>query len=69
MLKDINCITKRSLAEILPELDRGLVKSALEREIVYDYVMEYGRNEELKRMIGSFLLGNSSGGIKNGKCI
>lgn len=57
MLKDINRITKRSLAEILPKLDRELVKSALERKIVYDYVMEYGKNEELKRVMDLISVG------------
>lgn len=51
MLKDIWRISKKSLAQILPELDREFVLSALERENVYDYVVQHGKDMELGKAL------------------
>lgn len=51
LLKSINSISKRSLQEIIPELEEGLVKSVVNRACVYDYVMKYGKNEEIKTLL------------------
>lgn len=51
LLKSINSISKRSLQEIIPELGEELVKSVVNRACVYDYVMKYGKNEEIKTLL------------------
>lgn len=51
LLKSINSISKRSLQEIIPELEEELVKSVVNRACVYDYVMKYGKNEEIKTLL------------------
>ena len=51
MLKDIWRKSKKSLAQVLPELDRDLVLGALGRSAVYDYVMQYGKGQGLKDVL------------------
>lgn len=51
MLKDIWRISKKSLAQVLTELDRELALSVLERVNVYDYVMQYGKDQELAKVL------------------
>lgn len=51
LLKKINAVTKRSLIEILPELDREFVKTVIQRKCVYDYIMKNSSNWELKELI------------------
>ncbi|BCN32694.1 RpiB/LacA/LacB family sugar-phosphate isomerase [Anaeromicropila herbilytica] len=55
MLKAINQATKRSLVEVLPVLDSDLVKSALKRKEIIDYVLQYGTNVELKNTLETYL--------------
>lgn len=50
-LKEMNKICKKNLAEVLPIMDKGIVKAALNYTIVYDYIMTYGNNEELKHIM------------------
>ncbi|WMC92586.1 RpiB/LacA/LacB family sugar-phosphate isomerase [Kineothrix sp. MB12-C1] len=50
-LKKINKICKKDLAEVLPMLDKDIVESVLNYNTVYDYIMEYGTNEELKNVM------------------
>lgn len=50
-LKEINHISKKTLTEVLPELEKEFIASVLERKIVYDYIMEYGKNQELKKLM------------------
>lgn len=47
LLKRINKISKKSMTEILPQLDKEIVQSALSRKNVIDYILEYGSNVEL----------------------
>lgn len=51
LLKQINGTVKRGWAEIVDELDRQLLKNALGNRIVYDHIMQYGVDEELKAMM------------------
>ena len=44
-------VSKRPLEEVLPQLDDHLVKSALSREPVMDFVMRYGKNVKLKKFL------------------
>ncbi len=53
ILKRINAVTKKSLAEVLSEIDMELVKSSIRRKCVYDYVMKYGQNKTLKKLLES----------------
>lgn len=50
-LKEMNKICKKNLAEVLPIMDKSIVKAALNYTIVYDYIMTYGKNEELKHIM------------------
>lgn len=50
-LKQINRLCKKSLSEVLPELDRDIVKKALSYDVVYQYVMKYGTNAELRAIM------------------
>ncbi len=56
MLKNINGICKRSLTEILPQLEEGLVRSALGRKMVFDFIMEYGTEESFKTCLQALVL-------------
>lgn len=51
MLKEINAVTKHSMIEVLPYLDNDLVSKALQRQIVYNYIMEHGTNFVLLKML------------------
>lgn len=51
MLKKINSITKRSLIEVLPVIDQNMVKSTLQRDYFYEYIMENSKNSELNTML------------------
>lgn len=51
LLKEINAATKRSMIEVLPQLDKDLIHKVLQRDIVYRYIMEYGTNIELLDML------------------
>lgn len=59
MLKEIWRISKKSLAQVLPELDREFVLSALGRENVYDYVMQHGKDPELEKVLREMKIRNS----------
>ena len=51
LLKQINHASKKSLAKLLPQLDTELIASTLKRNIVLDYVMEYGQDKDLKEQL------------------
>lgn len=51
MLKRLNVLTKRSLADILSEMDEALIRAVLRKRNVCDYILEHGRD----RAIGAFL--------------
>ena len=51
LLKRINAISKKSLIEILPDLDQTFVKSSLVYEPVRSYIMQNGKDEKLKQYI------------------
>lgn len=53
-LKRINASAKRSLAEILPELESEFLQPVFERTCVLDYIMQHGKNEEIMELIKSY---------------
>lgn len=53
-LKEINSITKRKMTEVLPKLDESLIAAALQRTVVYDYIMDHGTNAELLEMMRKY---------------
>ena len=50
-LKEMNRITKRTMAEVLPWLDKELVRKAMGRKIVSDYIGAYGNNRQLMELL------------------
>lgn len=50
-LKELNHITKRKMLEVLPELDKDLAAKALNRECVFNYIMQHGNNTELLELM------------------
>lgn len=51
LLKEINALTKREMVDVFAQLDQDLLKKALRRGNVIDYILKYGRNEELAVLI------------------
>jgi ribose 5-phosphate isomerase RpiB len=51
LLKRINAISKKSLIEILPDLDHNFVKTTLSYDPVRSYIMQNGTDEKLKQYI------------------
>ena len=47
MLKEINAITKRTMLEVLPSFDKKLISKVMQRECVYQYIMENGTHAGL----------------------
>ena len=54
LLKKINMLSKKSLLEILPLLDKTFVHQTLKRDCVYSYIMENSRYEELKCVLKNY---------------
>lgn len=50
-LKNMNAASKRKLMELLPMLDMELVSGALNYDVVYEYIMKYGNDNELKSIM------------------
>lgn len=48
ILKSFGTACKKSLAEVLPVLDRGFVQSTLQYEAVFDYIIKNGTDNDLK---------------------
>jgi ribose 5-phosphate isomerase RpiB len=48
LLKRINTLSKKNLIEVLPDLDKNFVKAALAYDPVYCYIMQNGKDENLK---------------------
>lgn len=53
--KKMNALTKRSMAEILPQMDSAFVKSALTRKKVLQYVLDFGTNRNLVEVLKMYL--------------
>lgn len=54
LLKAINGITKRELVDAIPKIDSDFMRKIVKRDHVYDYVMKYGQNKELKELLQSY---------------
>lgn len=50
-MKHLNKITKRTVIDILLQIDETFLQSVLEREYVYNYIFENGQNKELTAML------------------
>lgn len=46
-LKELNSLTKKSLTDILPYIDKELLSALKARTNVYDYIMRSGTNKEI----------------------
>ncbi|MFA6857930.1 MAG: RpiB/LacA/LacB family sugar-phosphate isomerase [Treponema sp.] len=55
MLKTINKIAKKSLPEVISELDKDFVRSVFRRKIVFLYVLEHGKDRKLADLIRSYM--------------
>lgn len=55
MLKEINSIAKRSLQEVLPDMDKDLLQETLNYDYARNYVMKYGKDEDVKQLIFKLL--------------
>ena len=51
VLKEINSLSKISMVELADRLDRDLLKKALQRKNVTEYILRCGTNEELLEAI------------------
>jgi hypothetical protein len=51
LLKRINAISKKSLVEIIPDLDQTFIEPALTYDPVYNYIMQNGKDEKLKQFL------------------
>lgn len=51
MLKNINTLTKRSMPEVFHQLDLELLKKALQRRNVVDYILNYGTKTEVVELL------------------
>ncbi|MDY2629987.1 MAG: RpiB/LacA/LacB family sugar-phosphate isomerase [Clostridium sp.] len=51
ILKHMNYITKRELKNVIPKMDVDFMKKVLSRDNVFKYVMKYGQNNELKKLL------------------
>ena len=54
ILKKINAATKKRLTDVLPLLDQAFVKSVLQRDCVYQYVIQNSQNKHLKEILQSY---------------
>ncbi|MDD6795998.1 MAG: RpiB/LacA/LacB family sugar-phosphate isomerase [Clostridiaceae bacterium] len=55
MLKEINSIAKRSLQEVLQDMDKDLLQETLKYDYARNYVMKYGKDEDVKQIIFKLL--------------
>ncbi|MBO4297224.1 MAG: RpiB/LacA/LacB family sugar-phosphate isomerase [Clostridia bacterium] len=52
LLKQINAITKRTMAEAFASYDESLIKKALSRKTVVEYIMANGTNKTVRALVG-----------------
>ncbi|MDU5105722.1 RpiB/LacA/LacB family sugar-phosphate isomerase [Clostridium sp.] len=55
ILKYMNSITKRELKDVIPKMDVEFIRKVVNRSNVFDYVIKYGENNELKKLLQSYL--------------
>lgn len=51
ILKHMNYITKREHKNVIPKMDVDFMKKVISRDNVFNYVMKYGQNNELKKLL------------------
>lgn len=55
-LKQINAITKKSMLDIIYELDSDLVYKAVHKGNVYQHIIEHGTNKKLLEVLNDFAI-------------
>lgn len=55
ILKYMNSITKRELKDVIPKMDVEFIRKVVNRSNVFDYVIKYVENNELKKLLQSYL--------------
>lgn len=55
ILKYMNSITKRELKDVIPNMDVEFIRKVVNRSNVFDYVIKFGENNELKKLLQSYL--------------
>lgn len=53
-VKHLKKLSNKSLVEVLSACDRDFIKPILNYKPVYDYVMKYGKNDELRQMMKEY---------------
>lgn len=53
LLKELNIITKRSLIDVLPQVEESFLEHILKKKNVYEYIMSYGEEGNLKSYLSS----------------
>ena len=51
LLKKINALTKKKAIDVFQELDEGLMQKILQKKNVAAYLLEYGKNQEIREWI------------------
>lgn len=54
LVKTLGRTAKKSLPELLPQLDEELVKSAVKRDCVFDYIQEHGQEKALVHFLRQY---------------
>lgn len=54
LIKSINDITKRDLKDVIPKMSADFIKKVINRENVFKYVMKYGQNNVLMKLLQSY---------------
>lgn len=53
ILKEFNRLTRKSLAEILPQMEASFLKKVFQKKDVWEYVVKNGKNKELIQVMKS----------------
>ena len=53
LMKKLNAQTKRSMAEVFSAIDRSLLKKALQWDAVREYILQYGRDQQIVKLVRS----------------
>lgn len=54
ILKEIKSLSQKRLVDIIPDIESYLIKDIVRRDNFYYYVIDNGKDEELKRLLSSY---------------